>query len=190
MWSLRCKIWNGKSMFLKTICHKRNYLYCLEVTRCHFISRSMLGDLHPHLSGRWCSQLQERFESNPRNAVSRALSEEVTFPAGGGLFHSSQLRCWKGLRQELERNLLHSEQLVLSHTLNTWTYQRKLQREELKLLSWCKSYASSPNAFCPSCSSALMRHHDFLPNSLPHHNTKVPVYRLDPHEMTQHHNQQ
>lgn len=31
----------------------------------------------------------------------------------------------------------------------------------------------------------LMRQHDFLPNSLSHHNTKVLVCRLDPREVTQ-----
>lgn len=30
-----------------------------------------------------------------------------------------------------------------------------------------------------------MRQHDFLPDPLSHHNTKVLVCRLDPHEMTQ-----
>lgn len=71
----------------------------------------------------------------------------------------------------------------------------KRKTEALLLMQILRIF--SKHYFCPPfdipqlrCwNLALMRQHNFLPNSLSHHNTKVTVYKLDPREMTQVHEQ-
>lgn len=190
-----------KNLFLKTIGLKHLYLHCLEVTQfiTHFILKCMLGDLNLHLS---CqvqlpSPEEVHFENNPHviaPTMSWDLSEEVT------LAERRTLPLPFPLAKILERILARPGKDLdpVSSLVSLQTLLSEATKGSCEGKNWSSPPVSNfahllqmllllTSIYYPAeCwNLTLMRQHDFLPNSLSHHNTKVLVCRLDPREMTQ-----